>query len=175
MTDNEKCGCIHKCCQEIYAKRLEKGYKKMGGISLIIYDEKNRFLLGYEEKLDGYSICSGKMEEIDNYCYVKCAIRELNEEYKIKINENDFFEIFQNYIKSFDNAIFIGKAAKINVKGLNKKIEKAHNNEKISIHERGIRDIRFFYINQIKKNNKQNIKFGNYCLKIFNYLKLYIN
>ena len=73
--------------------RQQNQWKKFGGAGCLVLNYYNRQwtpLLGLQRggKRQGkFNICSGKMEQQDNCCYVATVIRELNEEFKLQITE----------------------------------------------------------------------------------------
>lgn len=81
--------CIHAICAFILSR-----FPKCRGCAVIPYlptENGNHVILGYEKGYtdgtghghDPIRICTGKMEQSDNMCFVACAARELREEYTI--------------------------------------------------------------------------------------------
>jgi 8-oxo-dGTP pyrophosphatase MutT (NUDIX family) len=85
--------CTHQECLEIrYARRNCKN--PIGGVAVAVlnkYKDKDwTILLGREAhrnhtNYDELNLCSGSVEPKDNYCYFETAVRELKEEFALKL------------------------------------------------------------------------------------------
>lgn len=91
--------CRYNICKEIRRQRALLGYNKFGGVGMLICRNENGklvILLG-KEKHGAYSglynICAGKCE---SECVLDNAIRELEEEFKIRLT----WELFDKYFKN---------------------------------------------------------------------------
>lgn len=128
--------CNHKVCKDF----ISKGYRKAVGV-FIFNNYTNQstgvqtpsVLLGRER--DGsykgqYNLCAGGLETEDNSCWIRTAIRELNEEFKIKLDMSEFATHFKtrnddfNHVISRGTPIFIGHFPGLSRVPLNNKISR---------------------------------------------------
>ena len=107
--------------------RQQNQWKKFGGAGCLVLNYYNRQwtpLLGLQRggKRQGkFNICSGKMEQQDNCCYVATVIRELNEEFKLQITEKSLQDQNGNFRVFYHNGspIFILLAIGLSRKHIN--------------------------------------------------------
>jgi hypothetical protein len=130
--------CDHIVCNCLY-RRLKDPYKGGAGC-LILTKNENKWVavLGYEKygtkNRNKLNLAAGGRNQDDNGCYIKCAIRELYEEFKIELSEDEFFKYFSdkkgniNYVVMGGvTPVFIGVLPKIDIDELNKKIKYDNN------------------------------------------------
>jgi len=157
-----KCQYNHKTCNKIDAQGGAQG-----GAGVIILLDENNILLGYDNYLKAYAICTGK-RNFRETCYIEAIEREALEEFKICIstleptNKNIFCEENENFIDSEGNVqfivvgrspIFIGRYShdEINVDSFNKKIESDNQNEELPEDFKEINHLKICSRNSIKK------------------------
>lgn len=129
-----QCNCKHNICSILY--RRVRNADKGGAGCLIVTKVDNKWvvLLGYEKygtkNKNKLNLAAGGRNPNDNGCYIRCALRELNEEYKINLSEKEFFKYFtdtenkvQYQIMGGVTPVFIGVIPKIEISELNKKIK----------------------------------------------------
>lgn len=160
-----KCQYNHTTCNKIDA---EGGAQ--GGAGVIILLNEDHILLGYDNYLKSYAICTGK-RSVKETCYIEAIEREALEEFKICIsalestNKNIFCDENENFIDSEGNVkfivvgrspIFIGRYAydEINVDSFNKKIESDNQNEQLPPDFKEINHLKVCFKNSIKKVDK---------------------
>ncbi len=125
--------CHHKICNQLYKRLRDPSKGGSGCLVLTKIDRKWAALLGYEKygnkNKNKLNLAAGGRNEEDMGCYIKCAIRELNEEFKINLSESEFFKYFsdtngniQYIIMGGVTPVFIGIIPNINLDELNKKI-----------------------------------------------------
>src|SRR5437763_11623632 len=83
--------CHAGICKKIRFKRGYLGHRGMGGITLAVI-HKQMIMLGRDTRDKNYGFCNGKLDIVDDGCFVKAAIRELKEEFKIDLSWSDFYE-----------------------------------------------------------------------------------
>ena len=141
MTSKFKCPYDHKLCKAIFDGMTpkKKGGDKDCGVSVIIINEKNEILLGFDKTndRDHWSFFSGSMDGNDinenmgvkKACLCEVAVRELKEEAAINISLENFVKyIGGDDIKNISNQktdcnpFFVLKIANnsIDVKEINK-------------------------------------------------------
>jgi len=88
--------CKHQICHKVHTIRKNNNRIGYGGAACIVlnnyFEQRWVALLGHERGGDykgTYNLCAGKVDIQDNGCYVATVIRELEEEFKIKIQESD--------------------------------------------------------------------------------------
>jgi hypothetical protein len=126
--------CSHNICNCINSK-LRNPYK--GGAGCLILTKKNEkwvALLGYEKfgtkNRNKLNLAAGGREDVDGGCYIKCALRELNQEFKISLTEEDFNKYFTDdngnisyIVLGGITPVFIGTFPYIDIDYLNHKIK----------------------------------------------------
>lgn len=137
-----KCQYNHTTCNKIDTQDGAQG-----GAGAIIQLDDDYILLGYDNYLKAYSICTGKRSAKET-CYIETIEREMLEEFKICIsslestNKNVFCETNENFTNGTDDnnsvkfvvigrtPIFIGSYTfdEIDVESFNKKIEEDNEN-----------------------------------------------
>lgn len=100
-----------------------------------------------------FSVPSGKMDPVDDGCWIATARRELHEELKLKISEQEFFEFFcdrdRTHIRLLQNGrtpIFVGFYPEINIRVLNNQLELAAQDPSTPAHEREVDRVEWFRI-----------------------------
>jgi hypothetical protein len=125
--------CNHNICNVLISKLKNPNKGGAGCIILTKVEDKYVALLGYEKygtkNKHKLNLATGGRNPSDNGCYIKCALRELNEEYKINLSETEFFKYFtdtenkvQYQIMGGVTPVFIGILPKIDINELNRKI-----------------------------------------------------
>ena len=79
--------CNHPICQAL--KCMEKVHSSVA----VIVKVNGKIVLGLErwgERKDMFGMCMGKMEPCDQFCWLRCAVRELYEEFRINLNVQKF-------------------------------------------------------------------------------------
>lgn len=168
--------CDHKVCLDNSTKYLNKG------VGIIIFNNYtfhasgkivSSVLLGKEKRncyKGQYNLCSGKLDHEDKNCWIKAAIRELDEEFKIKLSMSDFEEHFKDkhgdidYIILNRTPIFIGKFPRLSRKPLNLQIIKDLSDHTLPYCYKEIENVDWFTLVNIK---------GSVCLRQIEGYKYY--
>lgn len=119
--------CLHRTCANIHKRRRKAGYYRRAGVGIVYLTEfQGQCVIGLGYERFGqyqytYNICAGKMEPVDNDCFLNTVIRELKEEFKISLsyashdpNSYSFDRIFKSssgqirYFLHNGTPIFIG-------------------------------------------------------------------
>lgn len=81
---------------------------------------------GSKNRKNKYGMCMGKMSQSDNFCWLKCAIRELREEFKIHMSVYEFsnFIMSVNFING--TPIFVMNGFCINYAYIREEVEYAY-------------------------------------------------
>lgn len=115
MTSNFKCPNNHTLCTEIFdgmKKAKSDGTPTKCGVSVIVINDNDEILLGFDKNKNHWSFFSGSMDGNDinenagvkEACLCEVAIRELKEEAGINIDRNNFIEyIGGDNIKNISN------------------------------------------------------------------------
>lgn len=91
--------CNHKTCENL---RKLNAAQAAAVIPLVYYNGKHGsyWAMYVGNELGGqyagkYNLCAGKFEPSDQNCWIKCAMRELKEEYKIDLDNASFDALFR--------------------------------------------------------------------------------
>jgi hypothetical protein len=177
-----KLDCDHTICQ--YIRDNNGNHKGSAGCMVFTYFKSEWIaVLGKERKgkyQGKYNICCGKGENTN--CYIINAIRELNEEFHIEINMDDFLKTVRRTNKEIrlviekKTPIFISVIRDLDRNLLNQKIKSFHH-EKYDDHLKEIENIDYFKLNGSKFDdmiNKNSVEVSEFALNILNiYNKLY--
>ena len=105
MTSNFKCPHSHTLCTEIFngmKKVKSDGTPTKCGVSVIVINDNDEILLGFDKNKNHWSFFSGSMDEEE--CLYEAAVRELKEESTINIDLSKFIEyIGGDDIKNISN------------------------------------------------------------------------
>jgi len=104
-----------------------KGAGAIYGIAVLmacVQDNKLKYLLGKENKNKMYNICTGGVEWQDEGCWINTAMRELYEEYNIKISRHDFIK---NIILWWLPEDAVAVIVVLNISSLNINLEEKNN------------------------------------------------
>ena len=114
--------CLHHSCSPFSSM-------KCGVIVIVVSNGK--VLLGRSRwgKFAGrVGVCKGKMEKKDNNCHIACAVRELNEEFKINISIPEFVKGLAHIELFVGVPVYVYVNNKLNVQKLNEKIKSDYKN-----------------------------------------------
>lgn len=154
--------CRHKVCKQIKQKRMARKSNVFGGVASLILDVSDinniHMLMGnelYGNKAGMYSICSGKMDEEDNGCCIRTLLRELNEEFGLKVKHKNLEKYFGgefNQIRYFmfgPTPIFIGTFDDIDLERLNNNIASRLGDDKCKTEMKEMSDVMWFAIKDV--------------------------
>lgn len=113
--------CQHVCCNKFRAS----SEAKQG--SAIVVIRGGNVLLGKERwgKFSGrFGMFKGKMIESDQLCWIKCAVRELEEESRISLTTEEFVEHIVEYTIMNGLPVFTIKCDVANFRTLSKQVKK---------------------------------------------------
>lgn len=186
---------IHNCrhCGQEVCGEIQNKYGMVKGVGVLIfneyYDVKTRrvtpvVMFGKERRgtyQGEFNVCGGKMDTKDNGCVVGAILREMEEEFKLKLDINDFNRKFKNgngrvrYFMTGLSVIFIGKFQRLSRGELNQKIIQDNRNLNLPYFLREMEEVEWFGIYDGKQFEGKNCKLSDYaskCLRLFDVKKL---
>lgn len=168
-----ECGVRHKFCKSRIAARRSHGMNSTGGVAVIVLkqidnegDSTHWILLGKQrggQYAGLYSIVHGKMDPEDNFCYITSAMRELDEEFKIRINPGKQFQKYfrdprtkqPNYIQMEGTVVFVSDSIPVDIDRINAKLaEYNDDNSEETWHLREVTEVRWFPLDEINTDSK---------------------
>ena len=178
-----KLDCDHDICKYI---RDNNGNNKGSAGCLVLTYFKSTWIavLGKERKgkyQGKYNICCGKGENTN--CYINNIIRELDEEFNIKIDFDNFLKIIKrannNEIRLMilrNTPIFIGVFRDLDRESLNEKIKSFHEGD-YPDYLKEMENVDYFKLNGSKFDNEVNngsVEISNFAIEVLeSYNKLY--
>jgi len=173
------CDCQHQKCHILLDDLLKKEPHKitLGGVGIVVlnyYPGKGWCILLGKER-DGiykhkYNLAAGKVE--GHMCYIYTFIKELAEEFKISIFEEDIPTYFAQengdwriFIHN-GTPIFVGIFPNISRGPLNKKIMEANKNSSLNWCEREMECVDFFKLDTLQQIDGKNVDDSGYKIKV---------
>jgi hypothetical protein len=157
--------CSHKTCQKIRQFRNSSNLGGIGIAYLVDYNNTGHYAIMLGKEKSGayqglFNLCAGSVEKCDGGCYIKAAIRESSEEFKICINQKDVFDkVFKNkqgkvrLIMHNKTPIFVGVVKGLSRKQINPIIKANNQNTSLPHSMREMSEVDYFWI-----SNKQQIE-----------------
>ena len=136
--------CNHDIC--LYCQ--QSSIKGVAACILTFVEDEWLIVLGRErfgQYAGEYNFAAGKIEQDDNGCYRKAIKRELVEEFKIDVSDDDTFDsIFVTTFFAGRTIMFVGIDNGIDVSVLNHYINLANSDYTIPLCEREMSDVQLF-------------------------------
>lgn len=160
--------CNHEICTHI-CKTSDNSKISGMGVGIVIYNNyfdrftrRNIPVVMFGKEREGnykgkYNVCGGKMEDIDDGCYIKAVLRELKEEFKIDLDMNEFFNKFtnsMNQVRFFycgNTPIFVGKFESLSRAPINVKIIEDYKNWRLPFCYKEIEHVDWFRLDSGKQ------------------------
>ena len=178
------CDCHHQKCHALLEQLLkyEPHKTSLGGVGVAVlnnYPGKGWCILLGKER-DGiythqYNLAAGKVE--GHMCYIYTFIKELAEEFKISIFEEDipnYFAQENGDLRVFiynGTPIFVGIFPDISRGPLNKKIKNANNNHALNWCEKEMECVDFFTVDTLQQIDGKTVDDSGYKIKVTSFAK----
>ena len=119
--DTWKTDCGHSWCEEILAEKIRLRRRKRGGAGVLcLISDPNRELHvllgqnastkeGKEDQFGKWAIVTGGSEPQDQFCFVRTALRELREEFKLEIPDT----LIKGYVEFQGTPVFVARLPEV--------------------------------------------------------------